>query len=84
MDITQSHAWAAAARLFALLQPSSASVELVFSMLPATVTAQQEKMLEDQEELRIRTRYSMKKHVVDPERSYFSETGASFRLLLRP
>jgi hypothetical protein len=46
---------------FLLLQPSSASVERVFSMLRATITEQQEKMLEDQQELRIRTRYSMKK-----------------------
>jgi hypothetical protein len=53
-------AWAAAARLFVLLQPSSASVERVFSMLRATVSEQQERMLEDQQELRIRKRYSMK------------------------
>jgi hypothetical protein len=58
--------WAAVARLFSLLQPSSASVERVFSMLRATVTEQQEKMLEDQQELRIRIRYSMKKNAVDP------------------
>jgi hypothetical protein len=58
--------WAAAARLFSLLQPSSASVERVFSMLRAAVTEQQEKMLEDQQELRIRMRYSMKKNDVDP------------------
>jgi hypothetical protein len=57
--------WAAVARLFSLLQPSSASVERVFSMLRATITEQQEKMLEDQQELRIRTRYSMKKNSVD-------------------
>jgi hypothetical protein len=31
------------------------------SMLRATITEQQEKMLEDQQELRIRTGYSMKK-----------------------
>ena len=53
-------AWAAAARLFVLLQPSSASVERVFSMLRATVSEQQERMLEDQQELRIRIRYSKK------------------------
>jgi hypothetical protein len=43
-------------------------------MLRATITEQQEKMLEDQQEkmlddqqeLRIRTRYSMKKNDVDP------------------
>jgi hypothetical protein len=58
--------WAAAARLFALLHPASASVERVFAMLRATVTEQQELMLEDQQELRIRTRYSMKKNGADP------------------
>jgi hypothetical protein len=42
------------------------SVERVFSMLRATITEQQKKMLEDQQELRIRTRYSMKKNAVDP------------------
>jgi hypothetical protein len=36
------------------------------SMLRATITEKQEKMLEDQQELRIRTRYSMKKNAVDP------------------
>lgn len=53
-------AWAAAARLFVLLQPSSASVERVFSMLRAAVTEQQERMLEDQQELRIRIRFTKK------------------------
>ncbi len=52
--------WAAAARLFVLLQPASASVERVFSMLRAAVTEQQERMLEDQQELRTRIRYSKK------------------------
>jgi hypothetical protein len=56
--------WAAAARLFLLLQPSSASVERVFSMLRATVTEQQERMLEDQQELRIRMRFSRKESTV--------------------
>lgn len=55
--------WAAVARLFVLLQPSSASVERVFSMLRATVSEQQERMLEDQQELRIRMRFSMKRSI---------------------
>ncbi len=66
MNGQHTGSWAAAARLFSLLQPSSASVERVFSMLRATVIEQQEKMLEDQQELRIRMRYSMKKNGVDP------------------
>ena len=57
---SETGAWAAAARLFVLLQPSSASVERVFSMLRATVSEQQERMLEDQQELRVRIRFTKK------------------------
>jgi hypothetical protein len=64
-----SHAgsWAAAARLFTLLQPSSASAERVFSVLRASTSEQQDLMLQDQQELRIRMRFSMKKSDADAE-----------------
>jgi hypothetical protein len=52
--------WAGVARLFTLLQPSSASVERAFSMLRGAVTEHQERMLEDQQELRIRKRFNNK------------------------
>jgi hypothetical protein len=58
---SEAGSWAAAARLFTLLQPSSASAERVFSMLRAFLSEQQEKMLEDQLELRARKRFHMKK-----------------------
>lgn len=52
--------WAAAARLFALLQPSSASVERGFAMLRSAVGPQQQHTLEDLVEVRIRQRFSIK------------------------
>lgn len=52
--------WTAAARLFALMQPSTASVERGFAMLRACVSAQQTDMLEDMIELRVRKRFFMK------------------------
>jgi hypothetical protein len=64
-----SHAgsWAAAARLFTLLQPSSASAERVFSVLRGSTSEQQDLMLQDQQELRIRMRFSMKKNDADAD-----------------
>jgi hypothetical protein len=53
-------AWAAAARLFTLLQPSEASCERLFSILRHSVDDSQERMLEDQVELRVRVRFSKK------------------------
>jgi hypothetical protein len=57
---SKTGAWAAAARLFTLLQPSEASVERLFSMMRNAVDDSQESMLEDQVELRIRTKFRMK------------------------
>ena len=53
-------AWAAAARLFALFQPSSASAERGFAMLRAAVGRQQQHTLEDMVEVRLRQRFSIK------------------------
>jgi hypothetical protein len=53
-------AWAAAARLFTLLQPSEASVERLFAVMRNAVDESQESMLEDQVELRVRTKFKMK------------------------
>jgi hypothetical protein len=52
-----------------------------------TVTEQQERMLEDQQELRIRTRFSMKKKTWIPsqrEKVTFQASRGLFLLLLRP
>jgi hypothetical protein len=56
----QCGSWAAAARIFALLQPSEANCERAFAMARGTVSEQQANMLEDQLELRLRLHYSMK------------------------
>jgi hypothetical protein len=52
--------WAAAARLFALLQPSEASAERAFAMLRLICGDQQTAMLEDLVELRLKKRFKMK------------------------
>lgn len=52
--------WAAAARLFTLIQPSSASAERGFAMLRAAIGPQQQKSLEDLEAVRLRQRFSIK------------------------
>jgi hypothetical protein len=52
--------WAAAARLFALFQPSSASAECGFAMLRAAVGHQQQHTLEDMVEVRLCQRFSIK------------------------
>lgn len=52
--------WSAVARLFAMTQPSTASVERAFSMLRACIGDQQTHTLEDMVDLRIRTRFTMK------------------------
>jgi hypothetical protein len=57
---SKTGAWAAAARLFTLLQPSEASVERLFSVMRNAVDDSQERMLEDQVELRVRTKFRMK------------------------
>ena len=53
--------WAATARLFSLLQPSSASAERGFSMMRNAVSDNQTNMLEDMRELRVQKRFRMKK-----------------------
>jgi hypothetical protein len=57
--------WAAAARLFALLQPSEASVERAFAMMRAAVGDLQEHMMEDMVELRLRKQYK-RKEAIEP------------------
>jgi hypothetical protein len=52
--------WAAAARLFTLVQPSSASCERGFSMLGAIINAMGNNMLEDMVDARLRSRFSIK------------------------
>ena len=60
-------AWAAAARLFSLCQPSSAPAERGFSMMRHAVGEKQTHMLEDMREYRVRERYHIKPDQPDGE-----------------